>query len=216
MLAPVGAALAYLGMVAAYIVGATAAFTQSLALPLIEPVLAGFAALAAMVGYRFVVADKEERFLRKSFALYLAPQVIDKMLTSNKMPELGGEMRNVTVFFSDVAGFSSIAEKMTPTALVALMNEYLSAMTDIIEEQRRLRRQVYRRFDRRGVRRAGRRSRSRPQRRARGAAVPRPPRRAQPDSCRVPGLHSWPTASDSIRAMRWSAISARGGASITR
>ncbi len=134
MLAPVGAALAYFGAAAAYVVGAAAAFTYSpLALPLTEPVLAGFMALSAMVGYRVVVTDQEERFLRKSFGLYLAPQVIETMLTSEKMPELGGEMRNVTVFFSDVAGFSTFAEKMSPNALVALMNEYLSAMTDIIE-----------------------------------------------------------------------------------
>jgi len=46
---------------------------------------------------------------------------------------LGGEMRNITMFFSDLSGFSSIAEKMTPGELVALMNDYLSAMTDIIE-----------------------------------------------------------------------------------
>jgi len=87
-----------------------------------------------MSGYRFVVVDREHRFLRRSFALYLAPEVIEKMLLSNKLPVLGGEMRNVTIFFSDIAGFSSIAGKMTPTALVALMNRYLSAMTDIIEE----------------------------------------------------------------------------------
>jgi adenylate cyclase/guanylate cyclase len=55
------------------------------------------------------------------------------MLTSNKLPELGGETRNVTVFFSDIEGFSLIAEKLSPDALMALMNEYLSAMTDIIE-----------------------------------------------------------------------------------
>ncbi len=133
MLAPIGAALAYLAMVAIYTGGSAAAFTQSLALPLSEPVLAGFAAIAAMVGYRFMIANQEERFLRKSFALYLAPQVIEAMVASEKMPVLGGEMRNVTVFFSDVAGFSTIAEKLTPNALVALMNEYLSAMTDIIE-----------------------------------------------------------------------------------
>jgi adenylate cyclase len=73
--------------------------------------------------------------LRRSFALYLAPQVIDKMLASNKLPVLGGETRDVTVFFSDLAGFSSIAEGMTPTELVAFMNEYLSVMTDIIESK---------------------------------------------------------------------------------
>jgi adenylate cyclase len=134
MLAPALAVLAYLGMAAACAAGATVAFTQSLALPLIEPFLAGLAAMVAMIGYRFVVADSSHRFLRKSFALYLAPQVIEKMMASNKLPALGGEMRNVTVFFSDVAGFSSIAEQMTPDALVALMNEYLSAMTDIVED----------------------------------------------------------------------------------
>ena len=134
MLAPVGAALTYLAVVTAYILGTAAAFTYwPLALPLSEPILAGFMALVAMVGYRFVVTDQEDQFLRKSFAFHLAPQVIETMLTSEKMPELGGEMRGITVFFSDIAGFSTIAEKLPPNALVALMNEYLSAMTDIIE-----------------------------------------------------------------------------------
>jgi adenylate cyclase len=57
------------------------------------------------------------------------------MLASNRLPALGGETREVTVFFSDLEGFSSIAEHMTPTELVTFMNEYLSAMTDIIEAQ---------------------------------------------------------------------------------
>jgi class 3 adenylate cyclase len=89
--------------------------------------------MAAIVAYRLVVVDKGERLLRKSFSLYLAPQVIDKMLASKKLPELGGETREVTVFFSDLAGFSSISEQMTPADLVTFMNEYLSAMSDIIE-----------------------------------------------------------------------------------
>ena len=134
LLAPVSAVLAYVGLAAAWTAGATVALTQTLALPLVEPFLAGFAALSATIGYRFIIADKEERFLRHSFGLYLAPQVIDKMLSANKLPALGGEMRYVTLFFSDIVSFSSIAETMTPNALVALMNEYLSAMTDIIEE----------------------------------------------------------------------------------
>ena len=134
LLAPIGAVLVYLGLAAAWTAGATVAFTQTLALPLVEPFLAGLAALSATIGYRFIIADKEERFLRHSFGLYLAPQVIDRMLSANKLPALGGEMRDVTAFFSDIASFSSIAEMMTPNALVALLNEYLSAMTDIIEE----------------------------------------------------------------------------------
>ena len=132
-LSPAGAALAFSGIVVVGTLAATWAFAQSLALPLVEMVIAGPAAMVVMVSYRLVVIDKEDRFLRKSFELYLAPQVIEKMLASSKLPALGGEMRNVTVFFSDIAGFSSIAEKMGPTELVSLMNAYLSAMTDIIE-----------------------------------------------------------------------------------
>ncbi|WP_426412122.1 CHASE2 domain-containing protein [Bradyrhizobium ganzhouense] len=133
LLAPTGAAITWLGLTVAYAAVAVGTFAHAIALPLTEPVLAGLSALALMIGYRFVVADREERFLRKSFAFYLAPEVIDGMVASGKMPALGGEMRNITMFFSDLAGFSSIAEKMTPSELVALMNDYLSAMTDIIE-----------------------------------------------------------------------------------
>ncbi|MDH2350233.1 adenylate/guanylate cyclase domain-containing protein [Bradyrhizobium sp. SSUT112] len=133
LLAPSGAMLTWLALTAAYTAVAVGTFVHAFALPLTEPVLASLAALAMMTGYRFVIADREERFLRRSFAFYLAPEVINSMVASGKMPALGGEMRNITMFFSDLSGFSSIAEKMTPGELVALMNDYLSAMTDIIE-----------------------------------------------------------------------------------
>lgn len=133
MLAPSGALIAWFALTAVYAAVAVGAFVHALALPLTEPALASLAALAMMIGYRFVLADRDERFLRKSFAFYLAPEVINTMVASGKMPALGGESRNVTMFFSDLSGFSSIAETMTPGELVTLMNEYLSAMTDIIE-----------------------------------------------------------------------------------
>ena len=62
--------------------------------------------MCSTIGYRFGVADKDRRLLQKSFGLYLAPDVINRMLSSNKLPELGGETREVTVFFSDIEGFS--------------------------------------------------------------------------------------------------------------
>jgi adenylate cyclase len=135
MLAPATAGVVYVGMIAIWTGCATLVFARSLALPLSEPFLAGLVSMVAIVAYRLVVTDKGERLLRNSFALYLAPQVIDKMLASKKLPVLGGETRDVTVFFSDLAGFASISEKMTPAELVAFMNEYLSAMTDIIESK---------------------------------------------------------------------------------
>ena len=133
MLGPAMAALATLGLAVAWTAAATLAFREALALPLIEPVVAAVAALVMTIGYRFVVSDRSKRLLRQSFSLYLAPAVIEKMMASNKPPALGGEMRNVTVYFSDIADFSTYAEKIPPTELVAAMNDYLSAMTDIIE-----------------------------------------------------------------------------------
>jgi adenylate cyclase len=133
-LSPIAAALVYLGIAAAWTAGATIAFRDALALPLVQPISAALAALGATIGYRFVVADRSKRLLRQSFAFYLAPAVIEKMMASNKPPALVGEMRNVTLYFSDVANFSSFSENLAPSDLVAAMNQYFSAMTDIIED----------------------------------------------------------------------------------
>ncbi|WP_245431339.1 adenylate/guanylate cyclase domain-containing protein [Rhodoplanes roseus] len=127
------ASSAGLGLAAALTAIGTVALQHGLALPLVGPTLAALAATGGTIGWRLVAADREERFLRRSFALYLAPQVIDRMIDADAPPALGGEMRDVTVFFSDIAGFSSIAETMTPAALVAWMNTYLSEMTEIVE-----------------------------------------------------------------------------------
>jgi class 3 adenylate cyclase/CHASE2 domain-containing sensor protein len=133
VLGPLSAALATVGLCASWIAAAALAFRHALVLPLTEPLMSALAALGATVGYRFVIADRGKRLLRQSFALYLAPAVIEKLLASNKPPALGGEMREVTVYFSDIADFSSIAEKIPPTALVPAINAYFSAMAEVIE-----------------------------------------------------------------------------------
>jgi adenylate cyclase len=131
---PAMAAAILLGGAVLYTAAATLLFNHAVVLPLGEPLGAGALALAAMIGYRFMVSDKDRRLLQKSFAYYLAPREIERMLASHKLPQLGGETRDVTVFFSDIEGFSEIAERMSPHDLMALTNEYLSAMTDVIED----------------------------------------------------------------------------------
>ncbi|MGE0734845.1 MAG: CHASE2 domain-containing protein [Alphaproteobacteria bacterium] len=134
LLSPVGATLVFAGLALVWTSAGIAAFRYAVALPLVEPMLAGLVALAAAIGFRLVIADKDKRFLRRSFTLYLAPAVVEKLVASNAPPALGGETRHVTAYFSDVAGFSTLSESLSPAETVALMNEYLSAMTEIIEE----------------------------------------------------------------------------------
>ena len=133
LLAPAEAALSFLLLALVWAAAATLAFNNAVALPLIEPIVAGVMAIIATTGLRLLVTDRDKRFLRRTFELYLAPAVIEKMVTSSKPPVLGGEMRAVTLFFSDLVGFSSFAERMEPTKLVSLMNRYLATMTDVIE-----------------------------------------------------------------------------------
>jgi adenylate cyclase len=134
LLTPSAAALGFLLVGLVWCAGATAAFAQAFALPLLDPLAAGLIALIATTSFRLFTSDKDKRFLRKAFELYLPPAIIERMVNSSKPPVLGGETREVTLFFSDVAGFSSFAERMNPAELVSLMNRYLSAMTDIIEK----------------------------------------------------------------------------------
>jgi adenylate cyclase len=134
-LSPLAAAGAVLVAIALWTALATSTFAYGLVLPLLTVPPAAGLALAALLGYRFAVTDRARRLLRSSFALYLAPAVIDRMVKAERLPELGGEIKTVTVLFSDLAGFTSLSEQLSAAALVELMNEYLTAMTDIIEAE---------------------------------------------------------------------------------
>ena len=132
-LAPSRAAAALCVATLIWIGIAVATFHHGLVVPLFTPPIAAGLSLAILLGYRFAVSDRDRRLLRSSFGLYLAPALVDRMAATERLPELGGEMRVVTVLFSDIARFSQLAESLPPAALVELMNSYLTAMTDIIE-----------------------------------------------------------------------------------
>jgi len=127
-----GVLFALAGLVV-WIAVAVGLFRLELLLPLLDGALGATIAFAAMVGFQLTVTDRKRRQLRRAFALYLSGTVIDRMVASEKLPQLGGEERELTVFFSDVAGFTSISEGLSSEGLVKLMNTYLEAMTDIIE-----------------------------------------------------------------------------------
>jgi adenylate cyclase len=112
-------------------------FAQShLIWPITAPACAGlstsFVGLAAMV----VIEQKAKGRLKGMFGSYVSSDLVEQMVASGEEPSLGGEETEITAFFSDVQAFSSFSELLTPTGLVDLMNEYLTAMTNILQEER--------------------------------------------------------------------------------
>jgi adenylate cyclase len=87
----------------------------------------------AITSLRMISEEREKRKIRKSFSQYLSPGVIELI---EKDPEKyirpGGEMKELTVLFSDIRGFTTISEGLTPDELVLLLNEYFGHMTDIV------------------------------------------------------------------------------------
>jgi class 3 adenylate cyclase/tetratricopeptide (TPR) repeat protein len=104
--------------------------------PIAAPACAGlstsFIGLAAMV----VIEQKAKGRLKGMFGSYVSSDLVEQMVESGEEPSLGGEETSITAFFSDVQAFSSFSELLSPTGLVDLMNEYLTAMTDILTEER--------------------------------------------------------------------------------
>lgn len=75
---------------------------------------------------------EERDRLKQNFVRYVSKHVLEKILTGGKMPAMEGERRKLTVFFSDIRGFTSLAERLPPEEVVSLLNEYLGVMLDVI------------------------------------------------------------------------------------
>jgi adenylate cyclase len=140
------------GMAASAVSGGKSALVYLAALPLAP--LAGLGAYAAgywlqvvalelgvaiaLVGSSLVsyaTEGKQKRYIKGAFKQYLSPAVIDELIAHPERLKLGGERRELSIFFSDMQGFTSVSEALTPEELTALLNDYLSAMTDIIQEE---------------------------------------------------------------------------------
>lgn len=89
-----------------------------------------------LTGINFFTTLREKSFLRSAFSRYLSPEVISEIINDPSKLNLGGEKREMTAIFTDLQGFSGISEKMDPADLVNLLNRYLTAMSNIILENR--------------------------------------------------------------------------------
>jgi adenylate cyclase len=101
-------------------------------LPFVAPSSALMLAYIASGAVRYTTTGRELRRTRGTLDRYVAPQLVDYVLEHINDVNLAGEKRELTIFFSDVRNFTTLTEGTPPMELIALLNEYLAAMTEII------------------------------------------------------------------------------------
>jgi len=85
-----------------------------------------------IISYRFFFEEREKRKLRGAFTQYVPPALIRQIMHHPELLRLGGQEKELTALFSDIRGFTTLSEGLSPTSLVEILNEYLSEMTDVI------------------------------------------------------------------------------------
>jgi adenylate cyclase len=101
-------------------------------IPVINPMITMLVTFSLVYIYKYNTEEKGKRFIKETFSHFVTHSVVEELLANPEKIKLGGERKNCTVMFSDVAGFTTISEQLTPEALVKLLNDYLTEMTNII------------------------------------------------------------------------------------
>ncbi|MCD4700679.1 MAG: adenylate/guanylate cyclase domain-containing protein [Candidatus Aegiribacteria sp.] len=130
---PLGALLAALPTLL-FLAASLFLFRSGIWLETVWPATSGILTILAGGIFLFSSENRRKQEIRNAFSQYLSPDVVAQVTEHPETLVLGGDKRNMTVFFSDIWGFTGISEKLSPEELVALINRYLTTMTDIILE----------------------------------------------------------------------------------
>ncbi len=127
--------IVYAVMIAVPPAASLLAYAGGLRLPLVLPEVSGLLSLVGTSILNYATEGRQKRYIKGAFKQYLSPAVIEELIAHPERLRLGGERRDLTIFFSDLQGFTGLSEALTPEQLTSLLNEYLSAMTDIIHDE---------------------------------------------------------------------------------
>jgi adenylate cyclase len=106
--------------------------TYNTVFPIVTLMLLTFFAYLASSLYIYFIREKKSRQLKNAFGSYVSPEVVEQIIKDSSALDLGGEKKELTILFSDIRGFTTISEQMDPQKIVAVLNEYLSQMSDVI------------------------------------------------------------------------------------
>ena len=124
--------MAALVLAAGLILGLTSLFGRGTWVPLVEPLVALTLAAFGGVIYQYVFEGREKRRVKRLFSRYVSKDVYQQLLANPDDAKLGGVRRNMSVFFSDIRGFTAVSERGSPEAIVTQLNQYFSAMVPIV------------------------------------------------------------------------------------
>jgi adenylate cyclase len=103
-------------------------------LPVIGPSLLLASAAFVTIVYRFINEEKARAVLRQSFAAYFPPAVVDRIVRNPGLVTESGQKKELSILFSDIVGFTSRCEAMTPDETRVFLNRHFAAMVDIAFE----------------------------------------------------------------------------------
>ncbi len=101
-------------------------------LTVVYPIFTTIFVAGGVTVFQYITEEKKKREIKSAFSHYVAPSLVDIVVNNPEILKLGGEEKRLTVLFSDIRGFTSVSEGLKPQALVRLMNDYLTPMTDVV------------------------------------------------------------------------------------
>ncbi len=108
---------------------------RSVVVELVAPMLAMLAVTLVAAAVAAATEGREKSRLRQAFAQYVSRTLVERILANPSAARLGGERRELTVLFSDIRGFSRLAESLPPEQLADFLNQYLTPMTELVLER---------------------------------------------------------------------------------
>lgn len=116
-----------------YLVITCAAFSSiNLWMSLVTPLSAIALVLFSSYIYRFIIVEREKRWLKKALGRYVSEPVAAEIMRNPSMVRLGGEEREISVLFSDINHFTTISESRTPAEIMSALNDYFTLMEEIV------------------------------------------------------------------------------------
>ncbi|AVM75146.1 adenylate/guanylate cyclase domain-containing protein [Magnetospirillum gryphiswaldense] len=134
---PVFRAVGAVLILGGFVVAVTAVYVHAgLVLPLSYALAAGILSYVLIEYRAYMVERNQKKQISKTFGQYIPAELVKEMNESGQEVSVGGESREMTVLFSDVRGFTTISEGLSPQDLTTLMNAFLSPMTRVIQANR--------------------------------------------------------------------------------